>query len=167
MAGVRIAYRDGFADWLARYDRSGRRTVLERPLGATPASEKPLEIRETARLAALFDIVEQMPSAAIAIFPARGEKRLEVQGDVDFNAAFCKKRGLRCDKTKTFLTSINPAGLLSALKSSPPPVIAPVEAHDSGALHFSRSGMGHRQAGIFQSGSLRHGRHHVRHRFAE
>lgn len=78
MAGVRITYRDSIAARLMRYDRSRRRAILDRPLGAAPASEKPLEIRETARVAALFDIVEQMPSAAIAIFPARGEKRLKV-----------------------------------------------------------------------------------------
>jgi hypothetical protein len=76
MAGLRIAYRDSIAARLMRYDRTGRCAVLDRPLRAAPACEKPLEIRETARIAALFDIVEQMPSAAIAI--SGSEERLEV-----------------------------------------------------------------------------------------
>lgn len=59
-------------------DRSRRRAVLDQPLRAAPTCEKPLEIRETARVTALFEIVEQMPSAAIAISPALGEKRLEI-----------------------------------------------------------------------------------------
>lgn len=79
MAGLRILYRDdSIAIRLMLYDRSRRRTVLDRPLGAAPACEKPLEIRETARVAALFDIVEQTPSAAISIFPALDEERLEI-----------------------------------------------------------------------------------------
>jgi len=78
MAGLRIPYRDSIAARLIGDDRSRRRTVLDRPLGAAPACEKPLEIRKTARVAALLDIVKQMPSAAIAIFPALGEKRLEI-----------------------------------------------------------------------------------------
>jgi hypothetical protein len=43
-----------------------------------PACEQSLEIRETARVAALFDIVEQVSAAAIAFCPALGEKRLEI-----------------------------------------------------------------------------------------
>lgn len=78
MAGLRIAYRDSIAARLIRDDRSGRRAVLDRSLQAAPGCEKPLEIREAARVAALFDIVEKMPSAAIAIFPARREERLEI-----------------------------------------------------------------------------------------
>lgn len=45
--------------------------------GAAPACEKPLQIRETARVAALFDIVEQVSSAAIAVSPGLAKKRLE------------------------------------------------------------------------------------------
>jgi hypothetical protein len=68
------------------------RTRRTSPGGAS--FEKPLEIRETARVAALFDIVEQMPSAAIASLPARGEKRLEVQRDVGFNADLRRSGGV-------------------------------------------------------------------------
>lgn len=77
MAGLRIAYGDNTAAALMRDDWSRRRAALDRPLRAAPACEKPLEIREAASVAALFDIVKKMPSAAIAIFPARGERRLQ------------------------------------------------------------------------------------------
>ncbi|ESZ01148.1 hypothetical protein X736_32545 [Mesorhizobium sp. L2C089B000] len=57
---------------------AGRLTVLARPLGAAPACEKPLQNREAARVAALFDIVEQVSSAAIAVSPGQAKKRLEI-----------------------------------------------------------------------------------------
>ncbi len=78
MAGRRIPYGDSIAGWLMAYGRSRRRTVLARPLGAAPACEKLLQIGETARVAALFDIVEQVSSAAIAVSPGLAKKRLEI-----------------------------------------------------------------------------------------
>lgn len=79
MAGIRIPDRV-VADRSLNASDFGSLWAIAQPLGASPGPEQPFKVRETARIAALLDVVEKMPAAAIAIFPAPGEKCLEIQG---------------------------------------------------------------------------------------
>lgn len=72
MTGVRISNR-------LRLQRGGRHinsSLLS--FGPPPGTEKPLQIGETAGVASLFDVMKQMPSAAVPILPTFGKKDFEV-----------------------------------------------------------------------------------------
>jgi len=57
------------------------------PFGPPPGSQQALEIGEAASVAALLDVMKQVPAAAIPILPALGEEVSKYHGDVGFNAA--------------------------------------------------------------------------------
>ena len=78
MARLRFWYQDNTMDLFVRSDWSRRCFVHVRLLRTAPACEKSFEVRETTRVTALSDIVEQMPSAAIAIFPALSQEALKI-----------------------------------------------------------------------------------------
>jgi hypothetical protein len=72
MSSLWIPYWFGLTQVLPGNVRNRQCITFVQPDGAAPACEKSFKIRETTRVAALSDIVEEMPSAAVTVFPALG-----------------------------------------------------------------------------------------------
>ncbi|MHC2303404.1 hypothetical protein ACVJBD_007671 [Rhizobium mongolense] len=95
MTGLRITHRRIVICFVGKIDPSRYRIIfiLSRPLGSAPGCQEAFKIGEAAGVSAVLDIVEQMPSAAIAIPPTLGEKHFEYRGDVGCSAALRRSVG--------------------------------------------------------------------------
>lgn len=71
MAGIRISNR-------LQVQRGRMNVTGLLSFGTPPSSQQALQIGETASVAALLDVMKQMPSAAVPILPALGKERLEI-----------------------------------------------------------------------------------------
>lgn len=61
-----------------RLQLGGRHIIGLSPFGPPPSSEQPLQIGEAAGVAALLDVMKQMPSTPIPIPPALGKEGFEI-----------------------------------------------------------------------------------------
>ncbi|GLS36527.1 hypothetical protein GCM10010869_21160 [Mesorhizobium tianshanense] len=71
MSGIRIS--NGF-----QAGRRGRNIINAFSFGTPPGSQQALQIGEAAGVAALLDVMKQMPSAAVPFLPAFGKERFKV-----------------------------------------------------------------------------------------
>jgi hypothetical protein len=80
MTGLRITHRRIVIGFVGEIDPSRYRIIFifSGLLGSAPGCQESFKIGKAASVSAVPDIVEQMPSAAIAIFPTLGENRFEV-----------------------------------------------------------------------------------------
>ena len=71
MTGVRISNR-------FQLRRDWRNGIALSPFGPPPGSEQAFQIGEAAGVAALLDVMKQVPAAAVPILPALGEEGFEI-----------------------------------------------------------------------------------------